>query len=94
MGWVEWRSTCAARCSSSRSSSFSGWTAVTAKTPSVSVPVLSKTTVRTRESVSRKAEPLTRMPCREAPPMPPKKVRGTLMTSAQGQETTRNISAR
>ena len=35
-----------------------------------------------------------RIPFRDAPPMPPKKVRGTLMTRAQGQETTRNIKAR
>ena len=32
-------------------------------------------------------------PLREAPPMPPKKVRGTLMTKAQGQDTTKNIKA-
>ena len=30
---------------------------------------------------------------REAPPIPPKKVSGTLTTSAQGQETTRNTRA-
>ena len=34
------------------------------------------------------------MPSREAPPMPPKKERGTEMTRAQGQETTRKLSAR
>ena len=34
-----------------------------------------------------------RIPFREAPPIPPKNVRGTLMTRAQGQLTTRNIKA-
>ena len=34
------------------------------------------------------------MPLREAPPMPPKNVSGTLMTRAQGQDTTRNSKAR
>ena len=72
----------------------SGWTAVTSKTPSVSVPVLSKTTVFTRLSVSMKLAPFTRMPFRDAPPMPPKNVNGTEITSAQGQDTTRNINAR
>ena len=34
-----------------------------------------------------------RMPWREAPPSPPKKVSGTDTTSAQGQDTTRKVSA-
>ena len=34
------------------------------------------------------------LPRRDAPPIPPKKVSGTLNTSAQGHDTTRNISAR
>ena len=34
-----------------------------------------------------------RIPFLEAPPIPPKKVSGTLMTSAHGQLTTRNIRA-
>ena len=34
------------------------------------------------------------MPSREAPPIPPKKLSGTETTSAQGQDTTRKISAR
>ena len=38
--------------------------------------------------------PLMRMPLREAPPRPPKKVRGTLMTKAQGQDTTKKMRAR
>ena len=32
--------------------------------------------------------------CLEAQPMPPKKLRGTEMTSAHGQEIIRNVSAR
>ena len=38
--------------------------------------------------------PLMRMPLREAPPRPPKKVRGTLITKAQGQDTTKKMRAR
>ena len=38
--------------------------------------------------------PLMRMPHLEAPPMPPKKLRGMEMTRAQGQEMTRKVSAR
>ena len=34
------------------------------------------------------------MPRREALPMPPKNDKGTLMTSAQGHDTTRKISPR
>ena len=37
--------------------------------------------------------PFTRMPCLEAPPMPPKKLRGMEITKAQGQDTTRKFSA-
>ena len=80
--------------SSASSVICSGWMALTANTPLVSVPVLSKTTVSTPASVSRSLAPLIRMPSREAPPIPPKKVSGTEMTSAHGQEMTRKISAR
>ena len=38
--------------------------------------------------------PFIKIPFLEAPPIPPKNVSGMEMTSAQGQETTRNISAR
>ena len=37
---------------------------------------------------------LTRMPQAEAPPMPPKKLSGIEMTSAQGQLMTRKVRAR
>ncbi|MPM56253.1 hypothetical protein SDC9_103055 [bioreactor metagenome] len=33
------------------------------------------------------------MPCLEAPPIPPKKLRGTEITKAQGQEMTRKVNA-
>ena len=36
---------------------------------------------------------VSRTPIREAAPMPPKNERGTLMTRAQGHDTTRNTSA-
>ena len=68
--------------------------AVTSKLPWVRVPVLSNTTVSTWASVSTKLPPLMRMPLADAPPMPPKKLSGTEITSAQGQDTTRKISAR
>ena len=38
--------------------------------------------------------PFTRMPHLLAPPMPPKKLRGTEITRAQGQEITRKMRAR
>lgn len=41
-----------------------------------------------------KLEPFTRIPLRDAPPIPPKKDKGTEMTSAQGQEITKNSNAR
>ena len=39
-------------------------------------------------------EPLIRMPSWLAPPIPAKKLRGMLTTSAHGQLVTRNVSAR
>ena len=38
--------------------------------------------------------PFTRMPHLPAPPMPPKKLSGTEITRAQGQEITRKMRAR
>ena len=35
-----------------------------------------------------------RMPSLDAPPMPPKNDSGTLITSAQGHDTTRNVRPR
>ena len=63
------------------------------KTPSVSVPVLSKATVSRVESISMYAEPLIRMPSFEAAPIPPKKASGTETTSAHGQDAIRKVSA-
>ena len=36
---------------------------------------------------------MTRIPLADAPPMPPKKLRGILMTRAQGQLMTRKVRA-
>ena len=80
--------------SSSSLTPSAGRSSRTAKLPWVRVPVLSKTTVSTLARSSKWLPPFTRMPHLEAPPMPPKKLSGTEMTSAQGQEMTRKISAR
>ena len=93
MGWVVKCSTWAARCNSSCSSKPLGCTASTANSPWVSVPVLSNTTVPRLANVSIYPLPLMSIPLRDAAPMPPKNDSGTLMTKAQGQETTRNINA-
>ena len=82
------------RACSSIPTASTAFTEVTSKTPSVSVPVLSNTTVFVFESVSRKFEPLTRIPCLLAPPIPAKKLSGMLTTRAHGQLMTRNVSAR
>ena len=37
--------------------------------------------------------PLTKIPLADAPPMPPKKLRGILMTNAQGQLITKKVNA-
>ena len=67
---------------------------VTLKIPSVSVPVLSKTTVSVLAKASIKFEPLIRIPSLLAPPIPAKKVRGMLITKAQGQLITRKVRER
>ena len=38
-------------------------------------------------------EPLIRIPQEDAPPMPPKKLKGMEITNAQGQLITRKVSA-
>ena len=53
IGWVEFASTCAARCRSSSSVMLDGCTCVTLNVPFVSVPVLSNTTVCAFASASR-----------------------------------------
>ncbi len=66
---------------------------VTLNVPFVSVPVLSNTTVSIFAMLSMCVAPFIKMPFFEAPPMPEKNVSGTEMTSAHGQEMTRNVSA-
>ena len=94
IGWEEALSARAASSSSSASAMVLWWIPATSKTPWVRVPVLSKTTYRVLERVSRKLEPLTSTPSFEAPPMPAKKDSGIEITSAQGQLMTRKVSAR
>ena len=65
----------------------------TEKVPFVSVPVLSKTTFSALESISRYVPPFISIPFFDAPPIPPKNASGTEITSAQGQDTTRNDNA-
>ena len=67
---------------------------VTLNTPFVSVPVLSITTVWREVSASRKLAPFTRMPWRDAEPMPPKYPRGIDITSAHGHDMTSSTKAR
>ncbi len=95
IGWFECDSAAAARESSALPvNPFAGSMRTTRKTPCVRVPVLSNTTVRTAARVSRAAAPFTRMPWRDAPPMPPKYPSGTLTMSAHGHEMTSMINAR
>ena len=94
MGWEEALSARAAYSSSFSSSMVLWCMPSTSKTPWVRVPVLSKTTQSVLERASRKLEPFTNMPARLAPPMPAKKLRGMLITRAQGQLITRKVKAR
>ena len=94
MGWWEKLS---ARAAYSTSSSFVKWLGITfctSNTPSVKVPVLSQTTVVTSFKYSKYVVPLTKIPNLEATPIPLKKLRGTEITKAQGQETTKKDKAR
>ena len=65
----------------------------TEKLPSVRVPVLSKTMVEVLANCSSTTPPLMTTPSFAAAPMPEKKLSGTEMTSAHGQEMTRKVSA-
>ena len=62
--------------------------------PSVSVPVLSNATVRTRPSVSRAAPPLISSPRRAPAASPDAIAAGVEITSAQGQAISRDASPR
>ncbi len=79
--------------SSSAVTPSTGLISVTLNTPFVNVPVLSKTTVSSLFSASRKFPPLTKIPFLAAPPIPPKKLIGIEITKAQGQEIIRKDSA-
>ena len=96
MGWAEKLSPTALRRSNSSADrvSSSGTTLVTDNFPVVRVPVLSNTVLRVLASASSALEPLTRTPRRLPAPMPAKKDRGIEITRAQGQEATKNTSAR
>lgn len=63
------------------------------KIPSVSVPVLSKTTVPKFASFSIQLLPLISIPIFDAAPIPEKKLNGIDITNAHGHDTTKNDSA-
>ncbi len=65
---------------------------VALKAPLVSVPVLSMTTYSALVMFSRYVLPFIRIPFLLAPPIPPKKLSGIDITSAQGQLITRKVS--
>ena len=77
---------------SSASMPGAGSMAVSVRSPVVSVPVLSNTTLVTSARFSRNAVPLIRMPWRPATAMPAMAVAGAASTSAQGQEATSTAS--
>ena len=60
---------------------------MTAAAPKVSVPVLSRTTVSTRLSVSRWMPPLTIAPSRAARPMAPRMASGVPAATPQAPAT-------
>ena len=66
----------------------------TVKLPEVRVPVLSRAITSALARRVKIFPPLKRIPRDAAPPMPPKNAIGTEITSAQGQDITRNIKAR
>ena len=66
----------------------SGRTATTRGSPSVRVPVLSKTTVSTRLKASKAPADLHRMPSRAPLPVPTMMAMGVASPRTQGQEIT------
>ena len=70
-----------------------GSTTTSSGRPRVSVPVLSKATVRTRPSTSRYRPPLIRMPWRPAADMPAANATGVDIARAQGAAATRRTTA-
>ena len=94
-GWVEACAKAAARRSAaSRPRVGSASIPASFGLPGVSVPVLSKITVRMRASRSSAAPPFTTMPRRAARPMPAISAMGAARISGQGVATTSTASAR
>ncbi len=87
-------SVAAVRRSSSSVQPSAGRISVTRGFPSVTVPVLSSTTVRTRPAPSSEDAVLKRMPWRAASPLPTMMATGVARPSAQGQLMTRTLMAR
>ena len=85
---------CARACrAASSASSDSGWDAASAGWPRVSVPVLSKATVRSWRACSRYTPPLMSTPSCAARASALTTVAGVAITSAQGQAMTSSTSA-
>ena len=66
---------------------------VTAGLPSVTVPVLSSSTVRTRDSFSSVSALRMRMPCSAAFPVPTSSAVGVAKPRAQGQAMIRTVTS-
>ena len=94
IGWLEPYSAIAASVRSSSLLTPIGDMFVTENRPEVTVPVLSNATVSADATREKTFPPLNNIPRDAAPPMPPKNAIGTDITSAQGQDITRKISAR
>ncbi len=92
-GCVEPRCTAAARRIASSRAMSSGTTSTSEGLPSVSVPVLSKTTTRVRWAISRASASLMRMPWRAATPVPTMTAVGVASPRAHGQAMTRTATA-
>ncbi len=86
-GWLETRSTLAARPSRSSSVRSSATSRAISNCPSVMVPVLSKTTVSTLAASCRMEAPRTRMPRRARPPMAATIAVGVARIRAHGHAT-------
>ena len=85
---------CARACKAASSAlSDSGWHAASAGWPRVSVPVLSKATVRSWRACSRYTPPLMSTPSCAARASALTTVAGVAITSAQGQAMTSSTSA-
>ena len=93
IGWLVLDSSEAANFSHPGTALGIVFTFSTANIPLVKVPVLSNTTVLIVVIRSKKLEPLNKIPFLDAAPIPPKYPKGIEITSAQGQEITKNTKA-